>query len=54
MKLKDFLKEKTGLGQDGIYRVDCKDSFSFFNTDTEHKEKIIALFEDFSLGRRRS
>ncbi|WP_299679950.1 DEAD/DEAH box helicase [uncultured Dokdonia sp.] len=53
MKLKDFLKEKTGLGQDGIYRVDCKDSFSFFNTDTEHKEKIIALFEDFTLDGRR-
>ncbi len=53
MKLKDFLKEKTGLGQDGIYRVDCKDSFSFFNTDTEHKEKVIALFEDFELNGRR-
>jgi len=53
MKLKDFLKEITGLGQDGIYRVDCKDSFSFFNTDTEHKEKVIALFEDFELDGRR-
>ncbi|MBE14998.1 MAG: ATP-dependent RNA helicase [Cytophagaceae bacterium] len=53
MKLKDFLKEKTGLGQDGIYRVDCKDSFSFFNTDTEHKEKVLALFEDFELDGRR-
>lgn len=53
MKLKDFLKEMTGLGQDGIYRVDCKDSFSFFNTDTEHKEKVIALFEDFNLDGRR-
>jgi ATP-dependent RNA helicase DeaD len=53
MRLKDFLKEETGLGQDGIYRVDCKDSFSFFNTDTEHKEKVIALFEDFDLDGRR-
>ncbi len=53
MKLKDFLKEMTGLGQDGIYRVDCKDSFSFFNTDTEHKEKVIALFEDYQLDGRR-
>ena len=53
MRLKDFLKEKTGLGQDGIYRVDCKDSFSFFNTDTEHKEKVIALFEDFEMDGRR-
>ncbi len=53
MKLKDFLKEMTGLGQDGIYRVDCKDAFSFFNTDTQHKEKVLALFEDYQLDGRR-
>ncbi|WP_031427984.1 DEAD/DEAH box helicase [Flavimarina sp. Hel_I_48] len=51
MTLKDFLKDLTGLG-DGIYRVDCKDSFSFFNTDTEHKDTVIALFEDFKLQGR--
>lgn len=51
MNLKDFLKETTGLG-DGIYKVDCKDSFSFFNTDTEHKDTILALFEDFKLQGR--
>lgn len=53
MKLKDFLKEMTGLGQDGIYRVDCKDAFSFFNTNTEHKEKVLALFQDYQLDGRR-
>ena len=52
MSLKDFLKEVTGLG-DGIYKVDCKDSFSFFNTDTEHKDAIFALFEDFELKGRK-
>ncbi len=51
MSLKDFLKDLTGLG-DGIYRVDCKDSFSFFNTDTEHKDAVIALFEDYKLQGR--
>ena len=51
MSLKDFLKETTGLG-DGIYRVDCKESFSFFNTDTEHKDALLALFEDFKLQGR--
>ncbi|MGB5941924.1 MAG: DEAD/DEAH box helicase [Leeuwenhoekiella sp.] len=51
MSLKDFLKEVTGLG-DGIYKVDCKDSFSFFNTDTEHKDTIMAIFEDFKLQGR--
>ncbi|RMB60937.1 DEAD/DEAH box helicase [Dokdonia sinensis] len=53
MQLKDMLKEMTGLGQDGIYRVDCKDAFSFFNTDTEHKEKVLALFEDYQINGRR-
>ena len=53
MKLKDFLKEELGLGQDGVYRVDCKDAFSFFNTDTEHKEKILAHFDSFQLDGRR-
>ena len=51
MSLKDFLKETTGLGE-GIYKVDCKDSFSFFNTDTENKDTILALFEDFKLSGR--
>ncbi|WGK64677.1 DEAD/DEAH box helicase [Croceiramulus getboli] len=52
MRLKDFLKEVTGLGRDGVYRVDCKDSFSFFNTDTSNKEIILGLFEDFQLDGR--
>lgn len=51
MSLKDFLKDATGLGE-GIYKVDCKDSFSFFNTDTENKDTILALFEDFKLQGR--
>ncbi len=53
MKLKDFLKEELGLGQDGVYRVDCKDAFSFFNTDTEHKARILAHFENYELDGRR-
>ncbi len=51
MSLKDFLKDATGLGE-GIYKVDCKDSFSFFNTDTDNKDTILALFEDFKLQGR--
>jgi len=34
MSLKDFLKEVLQLGKDDLYKVDVKDSFSFFNTDT--------------------
>ncbi|MBC2839474.1 DEAD/DEAH box helicase [Robiginitalea sp. SC105] len=33
MQLKDLLKAATGLGKDDIYKVETKDSFSFFNTD---------------------
>lgn len=51
MSLKDFLKDATGLG-DGIYKVDCKNSFSFFNTDTDNLDTILALFEDFKLQGR--
>ena len=53
MRLKDFLKEVTGLGRDGVYRVDCKDSFSFFNTDAKDKDAVLAIFEDFHLEGRK-
>jgi ATP-dependent RNA helicase DeaD len=39
MRLKDFLKETLELGRDDVFKVDCKESFSFFNTDEAHKEK---------------
>ncbi|MBW2962519.1 DEAD/DEAH box helicase [Mesonia aestuariivivens] len=47
MSLKDFLKEHLDLGRDGVSRVDVKDSFSFFNTDTVEKDKVIAAFENY-------
>lgn len=53
MRLKDFLKEVTGLGKDGVYRVDCKDSFSFFNTDTKDKAMVFSVFEDFHIEGRK-
>ena len=34
MSLKDFLKEHLDLGRDGVSRVDVKDSFSFFNSES--------------------
>src|SRR5690554_2408859 len=40
-RLKDFLKEVLSLGQDDIYHVDVMDSFSFFNTDKPHEEKVL-------------
>ena len=47
MSLKDFLKEHLDLGRDGVSRVDVKDSFSFFNTETAEKDKVLAAFENY-------
>lgn len=47
MKLKDFLKEQLDLGRDDVFKVDVKESFSFFNTEKELQEKVLAFFTDF-------
>ncbi|WP_298534893.1 DEAD/DEAH box helicase [uncultured Algibacter sp.] len=47
MKLKDFLKEQLNIGRDDVFKVETKDSFSFFNTENELKEKVLAHFTDF-------
>ena len=47
MKLKDFLKEELELGRDDVFKVDVKESFSFFNTEKELQEKVLAFFTDF-------
>jgi len=47
MKLKDFLKEQLELGRDDVFKVDVKDSFSFFNTEKTLQEKVLAFFTDF-------
>ncbi len=52
MTLKDFLRDLLNLGKDDVYKVDVKDSFSFFNTDDTHKDLVIAAFEDFKLEGR--
>ncbi|SEM27379.1 ATP-dependent RNA helicase DeaD [Aquimarina amphilecti] len=53
MRLKDFLKETLDLGRDAVSRVDVKESFSFFNTESEHQDNILAIFEDFKLEGRK-
>ncbi|WP_040282403.1 DEAD/DEAH box helicase [Psychroserpens damuponensis] len=47
MKLKDFLKEVLELGRDDVFKVDVKESFSFFNTEKDIQEKVLAFFTDF-------
>ncbi len=53
MTLKDFLKEMLQLEKDDLYKVDVKESFSFFNTDTKHQELVMNFFKDFELEGRR-
>ncbi len=52
MRLKDFLKEQLELDRDDVFKVDCKENFSFFNTDEKHKEKIMEFFQDFKVDGR--
>ena len=52
MSLKDFLKEVLELGKDEVFKVDVKESFSFFNTEEGLKEKVLAFFTDFKQNGR--
>ncbi|MGF1555999.1 DEAD/DEAH box helicase [Paucihalobacter sp.] len=47
MSLKDFLKEVLDLGRDDVFKVDVKDSFSFFNTDAAITPKVLEFFTDY-------
>ncbi|OYX28849.1 MAG: ATP-dependent RNA helicase [Flavobacteriales bacterium 32-35-8] len=47
MSLKDFLKDVLELGRDDVFKVEVKESFSFFNTENELKDKVLAFFTDF-------
>ncbi len=53
MTLKDFLKDVLELQGDSLSRVDVKESFSFFNTNTEHQERVLQVFEDFRMEGRK-
>jgi len=52
MSLKDFLRDALELGKDDVFKVDVKDSFSFFNTEKALKEKVLAFFTDFKYNGR--
>ncbi len=52
MTLKDFLRDTLSLGQEDVYKVDTKESFSFFNTEAEHTDQILKFFTDFKLNGR--
>lgn len=50
--LKDFLKEQLDLGRDDVFKVDVKESFSFFNTEATHSEAILSMFSEFKMDGR--
>ena len=52
MSLKDFLRDSLELGQDDIFKVDVKDSFSFFNSETNNLAKILEFFKDYEINGR--
>ena len=53
MSLKDFLKDALQLGKDGVFKVDVKDSFSFFNTENSETDKVLNAFNDFEYQGRK-
>ena len=52
MTLKDFIRDTAGLGRDDLFRVDVKDSFSFFNTNASATDQILASFNEFKVDGR--
>ncbi|MDT0607216.1 DEAD/DEAH box helicase [Croceitalea rosinachiae] len=52
MSLKDFLRDTLGLDKDDIYKVDTKDTFSFFNTEAKFTPLILETFSDFKVDGR--
>lgn len=52
MSLKDFLRDTLGLEKDDIYKVDTKDTFSFFNTEAKFTPLILETFSDFKVDGR--
>ena len=52
MSLKDFIRDTAGLGREDIFKVDVKDSFSFFNTEAESTEQILSTFTEFKVDGR--
>ena len=53
MSLKDFLRDTVNLGKDDIFKVDVKESFSFFNTDIEHTDKVMDVLNGMQLEGRK-
>lgn len=52
MSLKDFIRDTASLGKEDIFKVDVKDSFSFFNSESEVTDQILNTFTEFKVDGR--
>ncbi len=52
MSLKDFIRDTASLGREDIFRVDVKDSFSFFNSEAAVTDQILNTFTEFKVDGR--
>ncbi|MDC0008228.1 DEAD/DEAH box helicase [bacterium] len=52
MTLKDFIRDTAGLGKEDIFKVDVKDSFSFFNSESATTDQILSTFTEFKVDGR--
>lgn len=50
--MKDFLKAELNLGRDDIFKVDVKNTFSFFNTNEENTDYVLKFFQNYKLDAR--
>ncbi len=53
MDLKDLIRQATELGKDDVFHVDTMDSFSFFNTDAKHADKVLEAFKELQYNDRK-
>ena len=47
-----ILKATLNLGRDDVFKVDVKNSFSFFNTDADLSDLVMSTFTDFQMDGR--
>jgi ATP-dependent RNA helicase DeaD len=53
MTLKDYLRDTLDCGRDDVFKVDCKEGFSFFNTDAGLAEKVMEVLNSVDINGRK-
>ena len=50
--MKDFLKAEFKLGRDDVFKVDTKNTFSFFNVENNHAELVLQKLNGIKVNDR--